>query len=939
VFFARLLYPAISIVNKLTFKYKILMIISILLTLLILPSITYISSFTKKNELFNQQKSALSYMTQIHTLISQLQMHRGLTNAYLSGNDDFKEELLKIEPKIIQKLQTFSSQNSNILKEFKIFQTFSNLEKEIKSFFIQNINKKDYPSSIFHRHTVVINQLIILLQKIADTYKLGINDNLVLKHMAKILTDKLLILQENTGILRGLAIAAFEEKTILKSQKNRLLSLYSHINILQKDPASKETRKYLSQFPEIKKIHKLMKYRLSNLLYIIRYHLFITDKPNFDAKHFFKLATETLETQHQLYHKLTEKYEELLNQLHQKHLRYTMGLIIGFIIILLTVIYLATAFYYSVTRSIRKLQTASNMIARGNTKILLKSDTADEVSDALKAFQRMSNKLEENISFLNSYKTAIDETSIVSKTDLKGIITYANKKFCSISGYTLEELIGKPHNIVRHKDMPKEAFKEMWQTIKSGNIWHGIVKNRTKSGKTYIVDATIMPIFDNDNNIIEYIGIRHDITELEESKATIEKEMQKQKIDPITGLSNRIQLIEDLQKFKKPVLLYLNIDDFTKLNDFYGAEAGNRVLQFVANLLQMKIPMEIKLYRLQSDEFLLLFEEGVHQNPQKLLEDIIDYIETQTNHCDQNSCISITLTGSLTTYHQSDDFENLLSYVSLARKIAQKEHKKYLIYNEDIHKDADYQNNMKWINKIKEALHENRIVAFFQPIIENKSGEIHKYEALVRMVEKDGTIISPFFFLEIAKRAKLYTQITKVMFDKAFEMFKESPEYDFSINITVEDIEDNEIADYIFHKLKHFPYPQNVILEITESEEIKDYEQVNNFIKKAKNMGVKIAIDDFGSGYSNFAHIISMDADFIKIDGSLIKNIDKDEEARIITEAIIAFSKKLGAQTVVEFVHNQTIYDIVREIGADYSQGFYLGEPAAEIQLQEAVLD
>jgi PAS domain S-box-containing protein/diguanylate cyclase (GGDEF)-like protein len=865
-------------------------------------------------------------------------MHRGLTNSYLSGNNDFKKELLHIEPKIIQNMQSFSRKNSDILKKLQALELFSNLEKETKSLFIQNIDKKDYPSNIFNKHTVVINQLIILLQKISDKYKLGINDNLTLKHMTKILTDKLLALQENTGVLRGLATVAFEEKTILKSQKNRLLSLYAHINILQKDPATKETHKYISQFPEIKNILQLMKYRLSNLLYIVHYHLFITDKPDFDAKQFFKLATETIETQYQLYHKLTEKYEELLNQLHQKHLHYTMGLIIGFIIILLTVIYLATAFYYSVTRSIRKLQTASNMIANGNTKITLKSDTEDEVSDALEAFQSMSTKLGENISFLNSYKTAIDETSIVSKTDPKGIITYANKKFCSISGYTLEELIGKPHNIVRHKDMPKEAFKDMWQTIKSGNIWHGIVKNRTKTGNTYIVDAMIMPIFDNNNNIIEYIGIRHDITELEESKATIEEEMQKQKIDPITGLANRIQLIEDLQLLKKPVLLYLNIDDFTNLNDFYGAEAGNKVLRFVANLLQVKLPQEIKLYRLQSDEFLLLFEEGTHENPQKLLEEIIDYIETQTNNCDQQSCISITLTGSLTSYHQSKDFENLLSYVSLARKIAQKEHKKYLLYNENMHKNADYQNNMKWINKIKEALQEDRIVAFFQPIIENRSGEIHKYEALVRMVEKDGTIVSPFFFLEIAKKAKLYTQITKVMFDKAFEMFKESPEYDFSINITVEDIEDDEIATYIFHKLKHFPYPQNVILEITESEEIKDYEQVNNFIKEAKTMGVQIAIDDFGSGYSNFAHIISMDADFIKIDGSLIKNIDKDEEARIITEAIIAFSKKLGAQTVVEFVHNQTVYDIVREIGADYSQGFYLGEPAAQIQLQEAVL-
>ncbi len=933
VFLARILQPAISVINKLTFKYKILMIISILLTLLILPSITYISAFTKKNELFNQQKIALSYITQLQNLITQLQMHRGLTNGYLSGNPSFKKELLELEPKIIQNLQSFSRQNHKVLKKIHDVKTFSHIHKQIKSLFINNISDDKYLVYIFKQHTDIINQLIRLLQKIGDTYKLGINENLTLKHMAKILTDKLIIIQENTGILRGLAIEAFEKKSMTRNQRDKLLSLYAHINNLQQDPLQKETLKYLSQFPEIRELQSLMKYRLNNLLYIVRYHLVISDKPSFDAKRFFQIATDAIQTQHELYNKLTEKYRELLHQLHEKHLRFTMVLTIGFFIIFLLVIYLATAFYYSVTRSMQKLQKASAMIAKGNTKIMLKSDTEDEVSDALAAFTQMGNKLGENISFLNSYKTAIDETSIVSKTDTKGIITYANKKFCSISGYSQEELVGKPHNIVRHPEMPKQAFKEMWDTIKAGKIWKGIVKNRKKNGDFYIVDTTIMPICDSDEKVLEYIAIRHDITELVQSRKKIQEEMQKQKIDALTQLPNKIQLLQDIRTSEKPVLFYLNINEFANLNDFYGTKIGDKVLKYVANLLRKKIEKEqIKLYKLSSDTFILLYDEKyIHKDLEQYLCDIIEYIEHETSICPEEECVSVTISGGIATYHDAHD-DRLISYASMARKFAKKEHKSFLRYSSDLNKDVDYEKNIAWINKIKEAIQEDRITTFYQPIVDNKTGEVSKYETLMRLVEKNGKVISPFFFLDIAKKAKLYTKLTKIVFDKAFATFEEEAELEFSVNISIEDIEDEEISAYIFEKLRHFPHPHRVILEITEDQEIKNYDKINNFIATAKKLGAKIAIDDFGSGYANFDHIIKLNADFIKIDGSLIKNIDTDKESLIITQAIIAFSKKLGSKTVVEFVHNKTVHDIVRKLGAEYSQGYYLGEPCAELQ-------
>jgi len=199
-------------------------------------------------------------------------------------------------------------------------------------------------------------------------------------------------------------------------------------------------------------------------------------------------------------------------------------LTLGFLAIVLISLYIFIAFYQSITSNLKKLQKASELISQGKMDIHLEVQKKDEIGDALIAFNTMSDKLSQNISFLDGYKMAIDKSSIVSKTDLKGIITYANDMFCEISGYTREELIGSSHNIVRHPDVPKSAFEDMWRTIRNKKIWKGTVKNRKKDGSYYIVNATIIPILNNKNEIIEYVAVRHDITELEKSKEELKKQ-------------------------------------------------------------------------------------------------------------------------------------------------------------------------------------------------------------------------------------------------------------------------------------------------------------------------------------------------------------------------------------------------------------------------------
>lgn len=190
--------------------------------------------------------------------------------------------------------------------------------------------------------------------------------------------------------------------------------------------------------------------------------------------------------------------------------------------------------------------------------------------------------------------------------------------------------------------------------------------------------------------------------------------------------------------------------------------------------------------------------------------------------------------------------------------------------------------------------------------------------------------MSPFFFLEVSKKAKLYQSITKTVIAKSFKKFENS-KHAVSINITTEDILSLGVRDFIIQKLSESAGKVKVIFEIVESDGIENYEEVSKFIADAKKYGAEIAIDDFGTGYSNFEHILRLKVDYIKIDGSLIKNLHIDKHSAVIVETIVSFAKKLGIKTVAEFVHSKDVIDKVASMGIDYSQGFYLSEPKEEL--------
>ncbi len=243
------------------------------------------------------------------------------------------------------------------------------------------------------------------------------------------------------------------------------------------------------------------------------------------------------------------------------------------------------------------------------------------------------------------------------------------------------------------------------------------------------------------------------------------------------------------------------------------------------------------------------------------------------------------------------------------------------------YKDEEQTKLVDKIVLLKKVLENNSIEPYIQPIFEANSKKANKYEALMRLLlDKNSPALSVFPYLDTAKRVKLYEKMMKIMLDKSLKNL-EDKDIELSINLSYEDISNESFKQTIYKKIKKHPKAKNIIFEILESDFIEDFSIVEEFTKYIRTFGCKIAIDDFGSGYSSMENILKLKPDFIKIDGSLIKNIDTSNESKIIVKNIINMAKDLNAKTIAEYVHSKEVYDITRELGVDYLQGFYLAEP------------
>ncbi|HZF69738.1 GGDEF domain-containing protein [Sulfuricurvum sp.] len=393
--------------------------------------------------------------------------------------------------------------------------------------------------------------------------------------------------------------------------------------------------------------------------------------------------------------------------------------------------------------------------------------------------------------------------------------------------------------------------------------------------------------------------------------------------DQITDLPNRFTLVEALRGEDVCALAIINIDRFGDINEVYGVAIGDAILGGYGHWLRLKIASQknIALYKMGSDEYALVASHCSELNLFiTFLEELI--VATQKESFVIEG-IEIVLTITIGVARLSD---RVLEHATAALKLAKRQRHSLEIFSSE--SKHEQENNIAWYKRIKEAIEEARIVPYFQPIVDNHSGAIIKYEALMRLIEADGSVSSPYLFLDIAKKTKLYPELTKIMIEQVVEVFKTS-KLPVSLNLSTQDLVNPELADYLEQVISDNGVGQLMIFEILESEGIENYASVSAFVDRFKAIGCHFAIDDFGSGYSNFDHLLKLNIDTLKIDASLIKNLPHDRNAQIFVKHICDFAHEMGIDVVAEFVANEEIFKRVKEIGIDASQGYYFYEPSA----------
>ncbi len=514
---------------------------------------------------------------------------------------------------------------------------------------------------------------------------------------------------------------------------------------------------------------------------------------------------------------------------------------------------------------------------------------------------------------LQHYRSAVDRGSIFSKTDPKGVIIYVNDLFCDISGYSRDELVGKPHNIIRHPDMAGETFRKMWETIQKGEVWSGVIKNRKKDGSAYYVSTVIVPHVE-EGEIVEYLSVRQDISE------SIRKDelIQFYTTDPLTNLPNRQRLRSDLLEQKEAVMLaFVDIKDFGRINDLYGEKVGDGVLQYVAERLKGLIYNgEAALYKFCGDKYAVMVPNPNHYEK---YENLLRYSLLMEEDAYDDS-LDLAYTVGI-AYGGEEAFQK----ADIALKNAKSQRKDMLKYDISSQVEAEHVENMQRLKRFRHALQEGNIIPYFQPIVDAANGKVVKYEAIARLIDETGKVVTPLLFLDVAKESRLFGYFSRLMLQQIFHIASQNP-VPISINVTYDDIADEEFVAYVVNRLETHKVPE-IIFEILESEEVVDYAVIEHFIAAVRPFGCKIAIDDFGSGYSNFTRIIKLDSDYVKIDGSIIRRITHDPDARMATRIIVEMAKEKKIKTVAEFVYDEAVAEMAKKLGVDYLQGYCYGQP------------
>jgi len=397
--------------------------------------------------------------------------------------------------------------------------------------------------------------------------------------------------------------------------------------------------------------------------------------------------------------------------------------------------------------------------------------------------------------------------------------------------------------------------------------------------------------------------------------------------DRLTGLFNRSYLEAQSLRIDPgdSYLALIDADDFRKVNTTYGEDVGDKVITGLARLLKERLPEGSMLIRYSGEEFLILVPKRFFKGkPEaiKFFESLRKHIKNAILKIDGNEVkVTISIGLNLST-ERSRSLSEAIRGADRALYRAKREGKDRVeAYDESV---EELRKRLS-VDEVRSALDFGRVICHYQPVVDIKTGKISHYEALARIVGQNGEVITPAYFLEDIKDTFLYTRFTKEIIKINAQLLEDRENLRISINLIPTDLMDQGIYDSL-RSLKE-SVRRRMLLEITEVEGIPSFERFKKAIAPLRRLGFKICIDDFGAGYSNLINLTQLRIDYLKIDGSIIRDIHRNSISYLLTKKVTEFCRAVNIEVIAEYVENEEVVKKLREAGIRYGQGFYLGKP------------